>query len=280
MTQPLQEFRTTIEACGAKIYKFIANHAYLVKMAPDAREAVAALPFVRWVGPYHPAYRLEDFLRNNRARADELFPSQRYYTCQTFVGVGEPAVKFTMTYADPAGVPGAAHARINDLTLRVVSPSGVEYWGNNGLATDNWSQPGGAPDTINTVENVFVRNPESGTWTAMVIASEINEDGHVETPELDADFALVITGTPGFALNIRLVNPAPEYLTPGEPTPIVVAIDNGLEMYVPGSGTLHYSYDGGAQVGARDDSPGGFHSADQPGPSAFQRPRRAEQLGR
>ena len=27
-----------------------------------------------------------------------------------------------------------------------------------------------------------------------VVASEINEDGHVETPHLDADFALVVTG--------------------------------------------------------------------------------------
>jgi hypothetical protein len=175
----------------------------------------------------------------------ELLQNLDTYTCQVFVAAGEPAVKFTMTYADPAGVPGAAHARINDLTLKVVSPSGVEYWGNNGLLTGNWSQPGGAPDTINTVENVFVQDPEPGAWTAMVIASEINEDGHVETPEPDADFALVITGTVGFALNLRLLDPAPEYLAPGQPTAIVVAIDDGIETYVPGSATLHYSYDGG-----------------------------------
>ena len=31
-------------------------------------------------------------------------------------------------------------------------------------------------------------------WTVEVIASEINEDSHVETPEVDADFALVVSG--------------------------------------------------------------------------------------
>jgi len=176
----------------------------------------------------------------------ELLQNLERYICQAFVAPEEPALKVTMTYADPAGVPGAAQARINDLTLKVVSPSGVEYWGNNGLLTGNWSTPGGAPDTINTVENVFVRNPEPGLWTVTVLANEINEDGHVETPELDADFALVISGTPGFALRLRLLDRPPAYLAPGEPTPVVLAIDEGSETYVPGSGALYYSYDGGA----------------------------------
>lgn len=78
VTQPLEEFRAAIAARGGKVYKFIANHAYLVKLTPDVRDAVAALPFVRRIGPYHPAYRLEDFLRDNRPHADQLFPSQRY----------------------------------------------------------------------------------------------------------------------------------------------------------------------------------------------------------
>ena len=84
--------------------------------------------------------------------------------------------------------------RINDLTLKVTSPSAVVYWGNNGLLEGNWSVAGGAANTIDTVENVFIQNPEAGVWTVEVIASEINEDGHVETPELDADFALVVSG--------------------------------------------------------------------------------------
>ncbi len=116
---------------------------------------------------------------------------------------GEPELKVTMTYADPPGVPASSQHRINDLTLKVTSPSGVEYWGNNGLLANNYSTPGGSANTVDTVENVFVQNPEGGSWTVEVIASEINQDSHVETPEVDADFALVVTGAtpgPGFGL--------------------------------------------------------------------------------
>jgi subtilisin-like proprotein convertase family protein len=111
-----------------------------------------------------------------------------------FVEPGEPELRATMVYADPMGSPAASVHRVNDLTLKLTSPSSVVYWGNNGLLEGNWSTPGGAANTIDTVENVFVQNPEPGVWTVAIIASEINEDGHVESPEIDADFALVVTG--------------------------------------------------------------------------------------
>ena len=111
-----------------------------------------------------------------------------------YVNPGEPELRVTLVYADPAGVPSAAQQRINDLSLKVTSPSATFYWGNNGLLAGNWSTSGGVANEIDTVENVFVENPESGIWTIEVVASEINEDGHVETPELDADFALVVSG--------------------------------------------------------------------------------------
>jgi hypothetical protein len=107
---------------------------------------------------------------------------------------GAPELRVTMTYADPMGSPGAAVHRINDLTLKVTSPSSTQYWGNSGLLAGNFSTPSGSANTIDTVENFFVANPEAGLWSIEVIASEINEDGHVETPEVDADFALVVSG--------------------------------------------------------------------------------------
>jgi hypothetical protein len=111
-----------------------------------------------------------------------------------FVEPGEPELRVTMTYADPMGMPGAGVHRINDLTLKVTSPSSTVYWGNNGLLDGNFSSPGGSANTIDTVENVFIQNPEAGIWSVEVIASEINEDSHVETPEVDADFALIVSG--------------------------------------------------------------------------------------
>ncbi len=47
------------------------------------------------------------------------------------------------------------------------------------------------------------------------------------------------------ALTINLPDGLPEILEPGSPTPISVQIIDGTESYVPGSGLLHYRYDGG-----------------------------------
>jgi serine protease AprX len=129
---------------------------------------------------------------------DPVVPQQvRTYT--VLVPPGEPALKATMVYLDPQGNPAAAHARINDLTLRVTSPSQVQYWGNFGLRSGIWSQPGGTANTVDVVENVFIQNPAAGNWTVEVIASEIVQDARVESPALDADFALVVTGVSCYA---------------------------------------------------------------------------------
>jgi hypothetical protein len=75
VAQPLPEFRAAIEARGGTLYKFLPNHAYVVKMTPEVRDAVGALPFVRWVGPYHPAYRIEASLRE-QSRIASLRPER------------------------------------------------------------------------------------------------------------------------------------------------------------------------------------------------------------
>jgi serine protease AprX len=129
---------------------------------------------------------------------DPLVPLQtRSYTVHVLPG--EPALKATMVYLDPAGNPAAAHARINDLSLRVTSPAQVQYWGNSGLRNGVWSPPGGQANTVDVIENVFVQNPASGTWTIEVIGSEIVQDARLESPALDADFALVVSGVSCYA---------------------------------------------------------------------------------
>jgi hypothetical protein len=60
VTQPLALFARRIEACGGVVRHVVARHAYLVELVEaDARQRIAALPCVRWTGPYHPAYRIE-----------------------------------------------------------------------------------------------------------------------------------------------------------------------------------------------------------------------------
>jgi hypothetical protein len=110
---------------------------------------------------------------------------------------GQPQLCVCMTYADLPGNPADAPTepeRVNDLSLRVTAPDGTLYWGNAGLSAGRSSVAGGAADSINTVECVFVPNPPAGTWTVEVLADELRKDGRVETPEIDADFGLVVLG--------------------------------------------------------------------------------------
>jgi len=156
------------------------------------------------------------------------------------VPAGETELRVTMCYADPAAVPGAAIHRINDLSLRVISPSGIVYHGNHGLREGNVSIPGGSPDAIDTVENVWIAEPEAGPWTIEISADELIEDAHLETDRLDAAYALVVSGVePVVApIGLRLAGPLPSLVEPGTMRPIEVVVLEGAEALEPGSGIV------------------------------------------
>jgi serine protease AprX len=108
---------------------------------------------------------------------------------------GESELRVTMAYPDPPGTLSATLHRINDLSLRVTSPTGTVYHGNNGLLAGTVSTAGGNPNTIDTVENVIVPAPTAGAWTVVITAAEINQDAAIVTRKYDdAAFGLVVTG--------------------------------------------------------------------------------------
>ena len=152
------------------------------------------------------------------------------------------SLRATLVFLDPPGVPAASESRVNDLTLKLIAPDGTVYWGNHGLVNGNESTAGGSPNTIDTVENVWLSNPMGGTWMVEVLADEINQDGHVETGALDADFALVVSGievaTPDLimATNGQLPQSAPS----NTPVPVELLVRPGSGPLDPGSVNLHY----------------------------------------
>ncbi len=113
------------------------------------------------------------------------------------VAAGEPDLKICLNWAEPAAVPSAAQTLINNLSLIVTAPNGTIYYGNNGITNGMWSTAGGSEDTINSLECVFVQNPQAGVWTVDVLATSIAQDNHVETPQVDADYGLVVSGGTG-----------------------------------------------------------------------------------
>ncbi|MCG8699895.1 MAG: S8 family serine peptidase [Bacteroidales bacterium] len=131
---------------------------------------------------------------------------------------GKSPLKITMVYADPEANPSASIHRINDLSLKVISPTGKVYWGNYGLREGPWSKSGGTADELNLVENVIIQNPEKGTWKVEVHGDEIVVDSHKETAKIDADYALVATG----AKSSGGTNPKP----PAAPTSLNITVNS------------------------------------------------------
>lgn len=119
------------------------------------------------------------------------------------VAPGESQLKAVLVWRDPPGTVNSTKHLINDLDLTVTSPTGVIYRGNFGLTNhvpgasgeSMWSVPGGTKEDVNSVENVWVQNPEPGNWVISVTAASLVSDIHTETPALDADFALVVMGS-------------------------------------------------------------------------------------
>jgi hypothetical protein len=118
---------------------------------------------------------------------------------QITVQPGEPSLKIVLNWSEPGANPSANRHAINDLSLRVAAPDGTIYVGNAGLTDGMWSVTGGNLDTINTIENVFVQNPQAGDWYVQVQATAVVEDNHVETTAVDSDYALVVIGGDGQA---------------------------------------------------------------------------------
>lgn len=74
MHGPLQpDWTADLQAAGVRVYGYLANYTYLAKLTGDGRNAVESQSGVRWVGSYHPAYKLSPTLASGRL-AVLLFP--------------------------------------------------------------------------------------------------------------------------------------------------------------------------------------------------------------
>jgi len=57
-------WKEQLSSKGVQIYAYWPNYAYLVGMRTDQVETVKALPFVRWIGIFQPAYKVHSELFN------------------------------------------------------------------------------------------------------------------------------------------------------------------------------------------------------------------------
>lgn len=140
-------------------------------------------------------------------------------TYHVWVAPGTPEFRATMVYADPAAQASAAVTLVNDLDLKVTRFSdGASWWGNRGLDANMFSTGGGAPNNRDPIECVYLQNPQPGLYLVTVAAASVVQDGKLETPQFDVDFALVMHPVAGgyhdqTGMTLDLASAAPGDLT-------------------------------------------------------------------
>ena len=59
MAQPFQEMQDYLTSIGVRLMAPFPDHAYIVHMDDRTARVVRNLDFVRWIGPYHPALKID-----------------------------------------------------------------------------------------------------------------------------------------------------------------------------------------------------------------------------
>ncbi len=111
-----------------------------------------------------------------------------------FVSADDPnqPIRMMLVWTDAPGhgLGGSTPAWNNNLDL-IVEDGGTTYRG-NAFDSNGWSQAGGAADTKNNTEGVFIGPTAPGTYNIRVVATNINSDGVPSFGDAtDQDFALV-----------------------------------------------------------------------------------------
>ncbi len=111
------------------------------------------------IQPAIDVMRAEDFLE-----ADVT--SGGTYSVLALVEPGDSVLKVTMAWDDYPGTPNVGPNLVNDLDLRVYSPSGQRHypWTLGGLANPGAPAVRTTEDHVNNIEQVLVNGPEVGAW--------------------------------------------------------------------------------------------------------------------
>ena len=66
---PIEDaWKAVVASAGGELLEYVPDFAFKVRMTPAQSVAVRRLPSVRWVGPFHPAYKLSPRLTRGGER--------------------------------------------------------------------------------------------------------------------------------------------------------------------------------------------------------------------
>ena len=85
-TGPVMDaWKDQVTSAGAQLGPYIPNFAFIARMDAGSLAEVQALPFVRWVGPYQPAYKLAPGVSGSPYVDNALSPGGTYFYYVTAV---------------------------------------------------------------------------------------------------------------------------------------------------------------------------------------------------
>ncbi|MBI1387349.1 MAG: S8 family serine peptidase [bacterium] len=176
------------------------------------------------------AQNTAELIQNRSWREGEV-SNGSFVPYQISVPSGAPRLKVTLVWTDTAGPVETDAPLINNLDLVLVAPNGQEYypWKLNKDAPTAAATTG--VNTVDNVEQVFVNNPQAGTWMAKVRGTSV--------PAGNMAFALVNEYFPSYntsqsfrvyndgvgTLNVTSIAPdiASDWITLDPPAPFNVA---------------------------------------------------------
>jgi hypothetical protein len=127
--------KTALRAAGAELWDYIPEYAFITRMTPEDGQAVRSLDFVRWVGLYHPAYKLDPAIGTHTfTQADRIadpwlrlvisihYPEDVYRMAETLASAGGEVLEIAPT--------GSKHVLVRVppyLTEQIAREEGVLY---------------------------------------------------------------------------------------------------------------------------------------------------------
>ena len=179
-SQALKTLQDGVTIVGGLVHGALPPHAVVVEMSDANKTTVAALPYVRWVGPYHPGYRLESYLRDNWAQGTALFPTGTYNIVVFVAGTSQKDAVAARVQSIGGTVdvnPSDGYTLIATLTYaqlgQVIRWDEVEF-------VDRWSEPSVGMDVGRALGGAAILESVSGfTGAWMVKKASANASGRV-----------------------------------------------------------------------------------------------------
>ncbi|MCK4660745.1 MAG: S8 family serine peptidase [Phycisphaerae bacterium] len=182
-----------------------------------------------------------ELLRSGNFLEDEVGQGQTF-TLLAVVGPGDTELKVTLAWDDFPGTPNVIPVLVNNLDLRVFSPSGVEAypWTLGGLANPEMEAVRTRANHVDNIEQVLVDSPEEGAWVIEVHGCNV--------PEGPQPFSLCATPSLFTCLSQGIVS-----LDKGsyscESTATIQVVDCDLNLYDQGVETVLVTIESGSEPG-------------------------------